>query len=170
MVRKILFLQACLIRLLLSLSCSHIPCPHTRKISLYSFFLTKLILLSIFRYQGFLGYFLVTGDIWCFVYLTHAYVTMFCTSICPVEAHTIHTPSAPSINNVILAKEYFRKLVNLSCWVDTAAHSSWCLVSALILTSMGHFHQTSTAVKNAFLIFLFIFVKLRQRSWKGKGN
>ena len=169
MVRKILFLQACLIRLLLSLSCSHIPCPHTRKISLYSFFLTKLILLSIFRYQGFFGHFLVTGDIWCCVYLTHAYVTMFCTSICLWQPKK-SPPSAPSINNIILAKEYFRKLVNLSCWVDTAAHSSWCLVSALILTSMGHFHQTSTAVKNAFLIFLFIFVKLRQRSWKGKGN
>ena len=140
MVRKILFLQACLIRLLLSLSCSHIPCPHTRKISLYSFFLTKLILLSIFRYQGFFGHFLVTGDIWCCVYLTHAYVTMFCTSICLWQPKK-SPPSAPSINNMILAKEYFRKLVNLGCW---AAHSSWCLVSALILTSMGHSHQTST--------------------------
>ena len=144
------------------------PLPSYPQNFLYSFFLTKLMLLSIFRYQGFFGYFLVTGDIWCFVYLTHAYVTMFCTSIClwkPKQS----PPSAPSINNMILAKEYFRKLVNLGCWVDRAAHSSWCLVSALILTSMRHSHQTSTTVKTAFSFF-FIFVKLRQRSWKGKGS
>ena len=50
------------------------------------------------------------------------------------------------------------------------AYLTTCLVSALILTSMGHSHQTSTAVKKFLFIYLFIFVKVRQRSWKGKGN
>ena len=150
--------------LLLSLSCSHIPCPHTRKITLYSFLLTKLILLSIFRYLGFLGTFWSKGTFDALYYWLMP-VTMFCTSICLWQPK-----QSPPLSSIYQWYDLGKRVFQEACQFRLlSGHSrTQLLVPGVRTNTHGTFSPNMYSSKKCLFIFIIYFCEAKAKVMKRK--